>query len=145
MSVENTTVIAQTTPAVVALLVSYFKDIIAGSAKHIGSEITEKALVKSQPVYDLVKAKLHGTLAGTEALVDLEKAPEDKDTQASVRLQLKKVLEREPELLAQLQKMLQEAGCFEGAGGFTVNNNASVTNQANVRTMHGGALFGKKE
>ncbi|HEX7973469.1 MAG TPA: hypothetical protein VF498_03600 [Anaerolineales bacterium] len=66
-------------------------------------------------LYALLRDKLARKPAAAEALQDLEKAPADADTQAALRLQLKKVLAEDEDLVAQLQKLVEQAG--RPAGG----------------------------
>lgn len=69
------------------------------------SEGTKEA-VKSgaKDLYGWMKAKL----VGTTALADLKKAPDDPDNQADLRKQLRKLLEANPALVAELQALLPE-------------------------------------
>ena len=70
--------------------------------RQVGGEAGER-IVK---LYDKVKAKLTG--GGAEALTDLEKQPQDADSQAALRVQLKKALEADPAFRAELATLVEE-------------------------------------
>jgi hypothetical protein len=57
--------------------------------------------------------KLKGSLktpAGQEALSDLAKAPDDADSQAALRKEIRKAAEQDPQFASQLQELLSKAG-----------------------------------
>jgi len=84
--------------AAVAFLVPYLAEGSKAAARQAG-EALWKAMeqrFKSQPV-------------GEEALRDLKTDPQDSDIQAALRLQLRKALTADPEFLAELVRLLEEA------------------------------------
>ena len=87
-------------------------------AKKVGGEAGER-IVK---LYDKVKAKLTG--GGAEALADLEKQPKDADSQAVLRVQLKKALEADPAFRAELATLVEE---IKAKGGDQIIQTANVT------------------
>ena len=92
----------------------------------VGGEAGER-IVK---LYDKVKAKLTG--GGAEALADLEKQPEDADSQAALRVQLKKALEADPAFRAELAALVEE---IKAKGGDQIIQSANVTGDQNVTTQ----------
>jgi hypothetical protein len=66
---------------------------------------TEVAKTAAKDLYGWLKGKL--TLAGQEALADVETAPEDADAQATLRVQLRKLIEAEPSLAADLARLVE--------------------------------------
>ncbi|MEO0969840.1 MAG: hypothetical protein AAFX80_16295 [Cyanobacteria bacterium J06639_18] len=75
-----------------------------GASQKVGEDVWKKAKaiwVKLQPK---VKAKE----AAQEAVRDVTQNPEDEDSQAALRLQLKKILEADPELATEITQILQE-------------------------------------
>ncbi|MET3133898.1 hypothetical protein AAKU55_004191 [Oxalobacteraceae bacterium GrIS 1.11] len=105
---------------------------LATSVVSVLSPLLHKALDKgveelgkstAGSLFEKLKLRLSHAGAG-EALDDLGKQPDDADTQAALRLQLKKALASEAELAADLQKWIMEAKdeCHM----------ASVVQQANV-------------
>jgi hypothetical protein len=65
---------------------------------------TEAAKTAGKDLYGWLKGKL--TPGGNEALAEVERAPQDADAQGALRLQLRKQLEAEPALLAELARLL---------------------------------------
>jgi hypothetical protein len=100
--------IASITPALI--------EIGKGGAKKIGE-------AGGDSVVGWLRSKMTGP-AAREALGDLEAAPENPDLQAALRVQLAKLLTKEPALLAELQALLPTPGVggdsmaqhVEGAG-----------------------------
>jgi hypothetical protein len=100
--------IASITPALI--------EIGKGGAKKIGE-------AGGDSVVGWLRSKMTGP-AAREALADLEAAPENPDLQAALRVQLAKLLTKEPALLAELQALLPTPGVggdsmaqhVEGAG-----------------------------
>ena len=99
-------------------------------AKEVGGEAGER-IVK---LYDKVKAKLTG--GGAEALTDLEKQPKDADSQAALRVQLKKALEADPAFRAELATLVEE---IKAKGGDQIIQSANVTGDQNVTTQIAGS------
>ena len=101
-----------------------------GGGEAVGGEAGER-IVK---LYDKVKAKLTG--GGAEALADLEKQPKDADSQAALRVQLKKALEADPAFRAVLGTLLEE---IKAKGGDQIIQSANVTGDSNVTTQITGS------
>lgn len=70
------------------------------------------------------------TPGGREALQDLEQVPENVDRQGALRVQLEKVLEQHPELLAELEAMLPAEAIEQG--GAMVQNVSGVGAKASM-------------
>jgi hypothetical protein len=88
--------------AAVTALVPYLAAAGTGGAKKLGEEMAERLA----GLFGKLKARL--LPAGREALSDLEKAPTDPDTQATLRQQLKKQLGEDADLQALLTALLEE-------------------------------------
>jgi hypothetical protein len=110
----------------VALVAPYLVEGGTELAKKVGGEVGER-IVK---LYDKVKAKLTG--GGAEALADLEKQPNDADSQAALRVQLKKALEADPAFKDELEKLVGE---IREKGGDRISQIANVTGDQNVTTQ----------
>jgi hypothetical protein len=109
--------------AAVALLASKAVEAVGGEA---GERIIK--------LYDKVKAKLTGS--GAEALTDLEKQPQDADSQAALRVQLKKALEADPAFRAELATLVEE---IKAKGGDQIIQRVNVTGNQNVTTTIAGS------
>lgn len=89
--------------ATVALLSPYFVAGATEAAKTVGKEAAAGAL----QVLGWLRSKLTGV--GVEALAEVEKAPQDADAQAVLRVQVRKLLEGEPKLTDELAALLAKA------------------------------------
>jgi tetratricopeptide (TPR) repeat protein len=111
----------------VSLLALYLAKAAGKGAEQIGTEVATR-LAK---LYDTLRTKLTKPSAA-EALADLEKAPEDADAQAALRLQLKKVLAEDADLRHALEPLVREIQDQGGAGpaqSATVAGNENDVNQ----------------
>jgi hypothetical protein len=86
----------------VALVAPY----LALGGKELAKKVGEEAGQRIFGLYDKLKAKLVG--GGAEALADLAKQPNDADSQAALRVQLKKALDADPAFRAELEKLVGE-------------------------------------
>ena len=108
----------------VVLLAPYLAEGGKELAKKVGGEAGDRIV----RLYDKIKAKLTG--GGAEALADLEKQPEDADSQAALRVQIKKALEADPAFQAEVAKLVNE---IETRDGDTIHKLiANVTGDRNV-------------
>ena len=103
-----------------------------------GSEVVSR-LTK---LYDTLKAKLTKP-AAAEALADLEKAPENADAQAALRLQLKKVLADDADLRHALEPLVREIQDKGGAGLAQTANVSGNENDVNQISGSGNTVTGR--
>jgi hypothetical protein len=105
--------IATIASAAVSLLVPYLKSFGEGLAKKAGEEIGTKsgetAWSKAKRLYETVKAKLSAKPDTARAINALEKSPDDGDTQAAVRFQLKDIMATDESFARELANILKEA------------------------------------
>jgi hypothetical protein len=127
MDSQTISVIATTT---VGFLSTYLAKAGEAAAKKAGEDI-----------YRSLKARFGKKPAAQEALTDLEKAPDDADLQAVVRVQLKKLLAEDEAFAAQLQRLLQKAGGTE-AGAIIIQQVAG-DNAKQFGQVFGNITFGK--
>lgn len=74
------------------------------------SKAAETVVPKAaEDLYNTVKARLSARPAGEEALEDLEASPTDKDAQAALRLQIKKMLVEDEAFVQELSEKLEKA------------------------------------
>jgi hypothetical protein len=88
--------------AAVGLLAPYLEDAGKEAAKTVGKETTEAGI----KLLGWMRNKLSG--GAKQALSDLEEKPESQLNQEDLRTQLAKLLEKQPDLVPQLQKLLSE-------------------------------------
>ena len=105
--------IATIAGAAVSLLIPYLKSFGEGLAKKAGEEIGSKsgetAWGKTKRLYETVKAKLSTKPDTAKAINALEKSPDDGDTQAAVRFQLKDIMATDESFAHELASILKEA------------------------------------
>lgn len=84
----------------------------------------------------MVRPKLEAKEAAKEAAADVAKNPEDKDSQASLRQQLKKILEADTALAEELAQILQEKKSDDKSG----SSNFQAFDEANQLNIAGGVV-----
>lgn len=91
-----------------------------------------KAAVKSVPgkvkeIWEKIGPRIEARPAAAEAVEDLAKRPDDARARGAVELQLEKILEADPSLLAEVANLLEAAGVrvgVQGSGAAAVGNGA---------------------
>jgi hypothetical protein len=94
-----------------------------------------------EDVYQALTTHFSSKPAAQETLTDLEKAPDDADLQAALRVQLKKVLAEDETLATQLQRRLQEAE--ETEVGATIIQQTAGDNAKQFGQVFGDVTFGE--
>jgi len=87
--------------------------------------------------WEALTARLKRKPAGQEALEDLRRAPNDLDTQAAFRVQVKKLLAEDADFAAQLAALLREAGehyqaALQGNGAIAQGEGATAVGSRGV-------------
>ncbi len=127
-----------TVAATVALLVPYLSKGAEGMAEEFGRDAASGV----QNLFGLVKAKLTKP-AASEALDDLEADVESADNQAGLRVQLAKALDTDPELRAELERLVEQIQAAQPAlrasQSMTVagDNNDTFQVQGNANSIQG--------
>lgn len=113
MDIEVTAVAAAVVPYVAAAAGAYgaavvdrVQDAAADATVGVGGRLLRRLLGREE-----------SAPAVTAAVVDLAEDPEDEDRLAAVRLQIRKALAADPELAADVARMLQVAGVTVTASG----------------------------
>jgi hypothetical protein len=130
--VEKITMIGLTEIATAAVI--YLTPYLAEAGKEAAKKDGGTAADRVVKLYDALKAKLTHPFA-QQALADLEKTPEDADTQATFRSQLKKALAEDPQLLAELGSLMTEIERETGG----VRQNIAITGDENVGVQIAGS------
>jgi hypothetical protein len=96
----------------ISILSPYLKILSDGLIKKAGEEIGkatgESAWNKTKQLYEKIKSKFAEKSASRESIEDLEKSPDDPDSQAAARLQLKKILVEDQKFSEELTKIIKE-------------------------------------
>ena len=124
----------QTISVIAAAAVSILSPYLAKAGEVVAKKVGED-------IYQVLKTRFGKKPAAKEALADLEKNPKDIDSQAAVRVQLKKVLAEDEAFAAKLQHLLQEAGKTEA--GATIIKQIAGDNAKQFGQVFGNITFGK--
>ena len=76
---------------------------VEGASQKVGEDVWNKA----KAIWAKLDPKVEAKAAAQEAAADVAKNPEDEDLQASLRVQLKKILETDTALAAEINRILQ--------------------------------------
>lgn len=117
----------------VALLSPY----LARAAETAATKVGEMAAEGGGKLLAWMKGRLSGQSRVVEALQDLTQQPTDADSQASLRVGLRKALEAQPELVEELAALLKELGAEKLVG----NQLQSVSGDYNKVVQAAGKNF----
>lgn len=115
--------------AVVTVLSPYLIEAAKAGAEKIG----EAAVGGAGKLYQTLKKRLTKPTE-EEALVQLEAAPEEPDAQAALRLFLKKRLASDPDLVAELTGLVEQA-----RPGVSIQQIANITGDGNTNVQISGS------
>jgi hypothetical protein len=111
--------LASLAASAVALLAPFFQKAGEKAVEKLGESA-------AGTLYDALKVRLQSH-AAHEALADMEKAPDDADAQAALRVALRKALEQDPELVQVLHGLVAKAAT--GGQQINITGNANKTAQ----------------
>lgn len=135
--------------AVVSLLVPFLKNLTEGMSKKAGEEIGSKASnlawEKTRKLHELIKAKFSSTPEASKAITALEQTPEDGDTQAVVRFQLKDMLTSDNGFAKELSILLKEASDAGANTVFQTTITGNVQNVIQAHDIHGGIKINQEK
>ena len=107
---------------------------VEGASQKLGEDVWRKATV----IWDKLQPKVEAKAATLEAAKEVANNPEDEDLQAVLRVQLKKILEGEPTLAAEIAQILSEKATT-GTSGDHIQQNVSGTDNQAIGKMEGNA------
>lgn len=131
--------IAAIAAAAVALLTPYLVKAGEAVAKKAGETVWDKA----SELYQVLRTRFRGDPIKESALTDLQQMPEDGDTQASLRKELKKVMQDDPRFAEQLLSILKEAGQTET--GATIISMAAGDYANQIGVVQGDVTMDRNE
>ncbi len=76
---------------------------VEGASEKVGEDVWNKA----KAIWAKLRPKVEAKEAAKEAVIDVAQKPEDEDLQASLRVQLKKILDTDTPLAEEITKILQ--------------------------------------
>lgn len=101
----------------------------------------EAAWQKAQSVWKALSPKVEAKEAANEAVTDVASNPEDEDSLAALRLQLKKLLVQDEHLAATIAKLLQDDAA-DGAPGLQIVQTVTGNQNQVIGQVTGGKVFG---
>ena len=105
-----------------------------GASQKVGEDIWSKA----KAIWAKLQPKVKAKEAAQEAAGDVAENPEDEDYQAVLRVQLKKILQGEPTLAAEIAEILSEDSLTE-TGGDNIQQDVSGTGNQAIGKIGGNA------
>jgi hypothetical protein len=95
----------------------------------------------AQAIWEKLGSKIATKPAAQEAAIDLANNPEDQDLQAALRVQLKKILDQDPQLSEEIDRILQTNHPQSNTGTKITQNVTGKNNQV-IGQVSGGQVFG---
>jgi hypothetical protein len=89
----------------------------------------EAAFKKAEALWAKLSPKVEAKESAKEAAIDVANSPEDEDAQGALRLQLKKLLEQDEELMKAIEQILKEDSPDGTPGTQIVQNSIGDQNQ----------------
>jgi hypothetical protein len=111
------------------------------SGEAAGSKLTENALKKAGAIWQKLFPKVEAKEAAKEAAEDVAKAPDDARAQASLELQLEKILNSDPSLAEAIAKIMEEEAP-DGTPGTQIVQHVTGNQNQVIGQVTGGNVFG---
>ena len=111
------------------------------AAETAAGKFGEDAWVKAKAVWEKLHPKVQAKEAAKEAITDLVDAPDDKDLQAALRVQLKKLLDSDAALAEAIDQILQ-ADASDGTPGTQIVQRVTGNQNQVIGQVTGGKVFG---
>lgn len=106
-----------------------------------GTKLTENALNKAKAIWEKLHPKVEAKEAAKEAAEDVAKAPDDEDLQTALRVQLKKILEADPDLAEAIAPILEE-NAPDGTPGTQIVQHVTGNQNQVIGQITGGKVIG---
>jgi hypothetical protein len=111
------------------------------TSESVGSKFGEAAFGKAQAVWGKLGPQVEKKESLKEAAIDVANNPEDEDMQAALRVQLKKLLAQDEELMKAIEQILQ-AEAPDGTSGTQIVQNVTGDRNQVIGQVNGGNVFG---
>ncbi len=106
-----------------------------------GSSGTTVDMDRAKTIWSRLYASVEGSPATTEAVRDLAKDPEDLDAQAFLRIQLRKLLERDKVLTAEMARLVESNGVAGNVmSGAAVYGSGAIAQSGRAVAAGGGGI-----
>jgi hypothetical protein len=111
------------------------------AAESASGKIGTDAWETAKKIWDKLSSKVEAKEAAKEAAIDVANNPEDQDSQAALRVQLKKLLEQDKELEGAIAKILADTPP-EVIAGVQITQNVTGNKNLTIGQMTGGSVQG---
>jgi hypothetical protein len=101
----------------------------------------EAAFAKAQAIWGKLSPKVEAKEAAKEAAIDVANSPDDEDSLAALRVQLKKLLEQDEELMKAIAQILAE-DAPDGTSGTQIVQNVTGNQNQVIGQVTGGKVIG---
>jgi hypothetical protein len=101
----------------------------------------EAAFAKAQAIWGKLSPKVEAKEAAKEATIDVANSPDDEDSLAALRVQLKKLLEQDEELMNAIAQILAE-DAPDGTSGTQIVQNVTGNQNQVIGQVTGGKVIG---
>lgn len=119
--------------ALTALLSPILPFLVKGgeeAAKEAGKKFGVDAWETAKAIWGKLNPKIEAKEAAKEAVEDLVDAPEDRDLQTALRLQLKKIIEKDDSLAKEIIEILKKNSSIENSNIPSIEQKGKVHQQA---------------
>jgi hypothetical protein len=100
----------------------------------------EAAFAKAQAIWGKLSPKVEAKEAAKEAAIDVANSPDDEDSLAALRVQLKKLLEQDEELMKAIAQILAE-DAPDGTSGTRIVQNVTGDQNQVIGQVTGGKVI----
>lgn len=111
------------------------------ASETVAAKFGEEAWNKAKEIWTQLSPKVEAKEAAKEAATDVADNPEDEDLQAALRVQLKKIIEPDPELAAAIEKIFNEKAA-DGTPGIQIVQNVTGDQNQVQGQLSGKNVFG---
>ena len=139
-------------PATLTAFIAPFLPFLLNLGKKAAETLTERgsqqfgdaAWQKAQRAWKLLSPKVEAKEAAKEVAVDVATNPEDEDSLAALRLQMRKILEKDESLATEIAQLL-DADAPDGTPGMQIVQNVTGNKNQVIGQVSGGKVFGSIE
>jgi hypothetical protein len=121
----------------VSLLVPYLAKVADKASEEFGKAVATNAWERTKQLYQTIRVRFGGKEAAKEAFDDLERAPNDPDLQAAVRVQLRKFIQDDEDFAKQIADLLKSAADADVDTVFNTQINGDVNKLVQMGTVYG--------
>jgi len=139
--VTLTAFLAPFLPALMKLGTKALEGAATKAGETTGTKLTENGLNKAKAIWEKLFPKVEVKEAAKEAAEDVAKSPDDADSQAALRVQLKKILEADPDLAEAIAHILA-ADAPDGTPGTQIVQHVTGNQNQVIGQMTGGTVLG---